>query len=574
MPRPALRVAVALLALVAARADAQSGTRITSGTRTITGTTPVRTTPPVTTQPATVTRAAVTPVTAETTVKVVRPPLAMNSAATQDSARHARTAPTATAASVTAVTAAGTRATTARPPVSPPASSPASTPASTSTRAPAPAPTSTQDTVTRVTLKAGAVRIDRRVLEQALGSARDTIRVVRNGVPTTVTATETAVALQPGDFVFRKLGTVAVRVPPSTRVPIRPPRPTPSPTPAPAPAPEPSHDSTAQATPGKPVTPVTPVTPRPRLRFAMPYRWFTIDSSGVQRVLVPFVELLGGGMTYDVTKRVYRGEALIGVEDTLHPDAGSVPLPKQLKLQLRTLSGGTVTPRALAIGNTGLDYVPVSIEAPDSTSLRIRTGADTAGIVVPLPRRVLQLGITPAESRIAGFGLAATTLVVSLPRGVARGDTAHVAVSGASPETLALTADGAAVHLRSGMPGDSTLVTFTLDGIDAGHAIVRYAFPWQFLGASLLGIVLAGLARFLGARRKQRAGRLVRHVTMGAVPGFLVGCAAAIGLDVLGLKVTDPSSFAAVMVTTALGAWGGTRLLDSLSKVPEPAATS
>lgn len=527
MPRFSLLVLPALLVTCAAPAVAQPVTRTNASV----------VNPQVRVQRA----ATVTP---ETTTRTVRVPASAITAVTAESTARLRGA-----------TAAAAAAATTTPPVATP---PRATPAA-------------QDTVTRVNVKAGAVRIDRRALEVALGSARDTIRVVRNGVPVTVRATETAVSLTPGDFVFRKMGAIAVRVPPATRAPA------PTPTPTPGPTTTPPVSATPSGTPDTGTTTAPTPAPRPArasVRFAMPYRWFTIDSSGVQRVLVPFVELMGGGMTYDVARRTYLGQALVGVEDTLHPDAGSVPLPTSLKLQLRTMSGGTVTPITLEIRNTGLDYVPVRVEAPDSTSLRVRTGADPVGIIVPLPRRVLQVGITPSDSLIAGFGLSTTTLVLSLPPGVERTDTAHVGLTGgATPETLALTAAGATVHLRSRMPGDSSVVRVMLDNIEVGRATVRYSFPWQFLGASLLGIVLAGVARFFGARKRKPTTRLGRDIATGAVPGLLIGCGAAIGLDVLGLKVTDPTSFAAVMVTTALGAWGGTRLLDSLSTVPEaPAA--
>ena len=44
-----------------------------------------------------------------------------------------------------------------------------------------------------------------------------------------------------------------------------------------------------------------------------------------------------------------------------------------------------ISPAQLAIAHTSLDYDSVRIESPDSTFVRIRTGADPNGIVIPIP---------------------------------------------------------------------------------------------------------------------------------------------------------------------------------------------
>jgi hypothetical protein len=378
------------------------------------------------------------------------------------------------------------------------------------------------------TRSATPVTINRRALESLLGAQGRAIRVVRDGKPTTVTAAETTVAVRPGDFVFTKMGATAVRV---TKAPVA--------------------IGTASAGTGS-------------ARFALPYRWFTLDDTAGRRVLVPYLILNGGGLTYDVARRIYRADALIGLEDSLRPTAGNEPLVKPLRLQLTTVSNGTVTPVAVALAHTGLDYVPVTVESPDSTSVRIRTGADTVGVIVPIPRRALNFTVRPVHTSIAAFGLGTTDIVLSPPPGVARSDTAMISLTGAavSSSLVAVSGAGATVRLRSGMPGAGDSITALLDGVEVGGARVRYTFPWQFLTAALAGMLLAGAGRFFGAKRKKRASQFVRDVTFGAPAGFLVACAAAVGLDLLGLKIGEPSSWAAVLVTSALGAWAGSKVFE------------
>ena len=118
-------------------------------------------------------------------------------------------------------------------------------------------------------------------------------------------------------------------------------------------------------------------------------------------------------------------------------------LLRPLKMQLTTTTGGTVTPPSLAIGHTSLDYDSVRIESPDATNVRIRTGADPAGIVIPIPVRALSIAMIPQQPTLQGLGLATTDIAISLPRGVPRGDTAIITFSSTSspvrPSTVRLT---------------------------------------------------------------------------------------------------------------------------------------
>jgi hypothetical protein len=406
--------------------------------------------------------------------------------------------------------------------------------------------------------------ISRARLQQVLGHSAE-LRVVRASGVTDLAASAASVTVAPGEFIFRKMSDTARRIAreaapvqsaPSHGGTETPPSPAPGSTPTPSSLPS-SLPSSAAA-------------------YAMPYRWMTVDSAGVERVLMPYFVILGGGLTYDVATRMYRGLALVGVEDTLHQSADPVTLIRPLRLQLATMSGGKITPAQIAIAHTSLDYDSVRIESPDSTFVRIRTGADPAGIVIPIPVLGLAVAMTPQQQTLQGFGLATTDIGVSLPRGMARTDTAIVNFSATGspvrPATVRVSgAEGATVRVRSGQPGANTITAF-IDGVQVGHTEVVSEPPISFLVATLLGILLGGAARFVGGKRRKRLRSLPYDIMKGAPFGLLAAIAGAVGLDLAQLKLGEPGALPAIMVTAAIGAWFGAKILDRVG--PSTASTS
>ena len=397
---------------------------------------------------------------------------------------------------------------------------------------------------------ASTTTVSRTRIHQVLGGS-EKLRVVRASGVADVSPSAAAVAVTPGEFLFRKLSDTARRVEhvtsgalpgPSTVNPGATPTPTTSPTLLP------------------------PSLPSDAARYAMPYRWMTVDSAGVERVLVPYFVILGGGLSYDVAARMYRGLALVGVEDTLHQSADPVTLPRPLRMQLAPTRGGRISPAQLAIAHTSLDYDSVRIESPDSTFVRIRTGADPNGIVIPIPVLGMSVALTPQQRTIQGLGLATTDISVTLPRGMARTDTALVSFESSGspvhPEKVRVSgAEGATVRLRSGLPGTNTIRAF-IDGVQVGHTEVVSELPISFLVATLLGILLGGAARFVGGKRRKRVRSLPWDITKGAPFGLLASIAGAVGLDLVHLGLGEPAALPAITVTAAFGAWLGATLLN------------
>ena len=88
--------------------------------------------------------------------------------------------------------------------------------------------------------------------------------------------------------------------------------------------------------------------------------------------------------------------------------------------------------------------------------------------------------------------------------------------------------------------------------------------------AVLAGLLLGGFARFFGGKRWKKTRMLGRDIVRSVPFGLMAAVAGAIGLDWMHLKLDDPAALPAIVITAALGAWLGSRLLDSA--VPRPNA--
>jgi hypothetical protein len=376
--------------------------------------------------------------------------------------------------------------------------------------------------------------LDRARVERVLGFgtfAASSLKVVRPTGIEAVRPTAATVGVAPGDLVFRKVGSGAV--PERGRSPA-------------------SADLKA---------------------YQLPYRWLTIDRSGVERLLIPRLIVHGNGLAYDPAARIFRGKAMIGVEDSLHPGEGPQPLERPLRIQLSLTGPGEVAPNRLAIAHTSLEYDSVTISARDSVTVRVHTATDPAGIQIPVQvyRPTIELSALPSE--LQGFGLGTATISVGLPPGYSRTDTITVRFRSHTlnvrPARLRVTADADnEAKIRSGTPGRHT-IRAEVDGMRAASTDVVFVWPWLFLSAALLGLVIGGAAAFFGSRvEKSRSMGLA--ILKGTPFGLLTAVAAALGLDWLGLHLDDAGTWMGVMLTSALGAYGGERTLKRSPTSPHP----
>lgn len=385
--------------------------------------------------------------------------------------------------------------------------------------------------------------IDRARIQRVLGGPAASLTVARPGGITEPLRHGDSVRIAPADFLFARMSDTARVLSPSNTV-------------------MPGRASAGGV--GPDMTELL----RGAATYSIPYRWLIVDSAGVQRLLVPFFILRGGGLTYDIADRTYKGTAFVGVEDTLHHGEGPVLLPSPLQLMLATTDGGSVSPTNLGIRHTSLEYDSVRIESPDATVILLRTGADRVGITIPIPVRPLVASLVPDQRTLQAFGLATTEISVSLPRGMSRADTAVFTFSstGAPVRPARLRVAGGSestVRLRSGMPGPDSIRAY-VDGVLVAETIVIMKPPWQFLQATLVGVLLGGAARW-APRRRKTARFLARDIVSGMPFGVIAATAMSVGLSLLPVSVEDPSAWVGVMVTAALGAWLGSPLLSRLS---------
>lgn len=404
-------------------------------------------------------------------------------------------------------------------------------------------------------------RIDRRQLERVLGAgASEKLKLVRpQAAPSPVPARESTVALKPGEFLFSKVAAHPVRVElPVVSHPDR----------APASVPPPPAHVPPSAVPGTKtaLTPATTAAPK-RITYILPYRWITTDAQGQMRVLRPVVDLEGGGLVYDPGKRDYRGAALIGVEDSLHPELGTQPLPTPLRMQLLLTRPGHVKPTAVALSHTSLDYTRVAIDASQASSLemRVRTAADTGGVLVPLPVFGPQVKLTVLPNAIQAFGLATATVSIALPPGIPPGQRLTIHFTSPDvlvrPALLVVSADSTnTASIRSGFPG-THVIGAEVDGMPAGEQPVTFVWPWLFLSAMLIGVLVGAALRVFAAKRRSRATRFSRVVVAAFPFGLVTAVAAQVGLDLLQMKLEDPGTWAGVMLTAAIGGYLGPAVL-------------
>jgi hypothetical protein len=384
---------------------------------------------------------------------------------------------------------------------------------------------------------------DRARLERVLGTFEaSSLKVVRRAGVQAVRPSVATITVNPGDFIFRKVGAEVIQ---DTGISGF----------------EPS---------------ALPISAPGRTVYQLPYRWFTVDAGGAERLLIPRLIIHGGGLSYDPAARVFRGRALIGVEDSLHPLEGPQPLARPLLLQLNLTSPGDIVPNRLAIDHTSLEYDSVAISARDSVTVHIRTATDPTGVLVPVPiyRPAIELSASP--SVLQGLGLGTATISVALPPGFSRADTITVRLRSQTlnirPALLRVTPDGDNdATFRSAFPGRHS-ITAEIDGMEADSTDVSIVWPWLFLSAMLIGILVGAWAVLAGSRAEKP--RSYRAALAKAAPfGFISAVAAALGLDLLGLHLDDAGTWSAVWLFAAIGAYVGELVLERfVTPGPTPAA--
>ena len=70
--------------------------------------------------------------------------------------------------------------------------------------------------------------------------------------------------------------------------------------------------------------------------------------------------------------------------------------------------------------------------------------------------------------------------------------------------------------------------------------VLTFVTPWAFVGATLTGILISGLARFFSGKRRRQARMVARNITRSSPFGLLAAVTGGIGLDWMKPQVRRP----------------------------------
>ncbi|HEX6369008.1 MAG TPA: hypothetical protein VF006_08745 [Longimicrobium sp.] len=275
-----------------------------------------------------------------------------------------------------------------------------------------------------------------------------------------------------------------------------------------------------------------PATP---IAYQLGYQIGIGDQAGEDfHIVVPIVEIEGGGLRYDAAQQAYVGTILFGLVDRDHPSA-SVVLTTSVMLQV-TGDVQSMAPVQLRRINIPFEQITLRVHRPraDSVLVRIRPTFDPTGgsvISVPILRAPLTLQASPR--RIAGFGLEISELAVQALR---RGDTLPVVISSTrakpNPALLRATHDGAMSRVRSAGVGVDTVRVASGDFEEM--VVIRFAWPISFLLAALFGGLVGGVLNALSTRRRSSRRIIAFLGAQGALTGAVGAVLYAVGINVVG----------------------------------------
>lgn len=400
-----------------------------------------------------------------------------------------------------------------------------------------------------VTLRVGAAGVD--TLTASTGSLRvragDMIVNVTGERPTRVRPTHTAVSpTGRPTLVIPAVGDGGTGTTPGPRpdpveprpsreepAPARPRREEPAPAPSkreePAPARPDPEPEPAREEPPAPASPSAPIA------YELGYKIGMGALEGENfHILVPIVEIEGGGLRYDPEQQAYVGTILFGLVDRDHP-AETGALPNRVRLQI---SGDVQSLDAVELSQINIPFrqIALRVQRPrgDSVLVRIRPTFDpTGGSVISIPVLRNPFAVRASPRRIAGFGLEISELMVQTTR---RADTLPVVIASdrakPSPAQLNADHDGAMSRVRSSGVGQDTIRVASGDFEEI--VVVQYAWPIAFLLAALFGGLVGGVLNALSTHRRSDPRTVAFLGGQGALTGGVAAVLYAVGINVVG----------------------------------------
>jgi hypothetical protein len=352
--------------------------------------------------------------------------------------------------------------------------------------------------------------------------------VIGRGGPVADIAGDTAVAIEPHQYVVTKTGDALIAARPSART-----------------------------------------IPAENLYFKLPLAITATEPTTARTLfLQPTVEIANGGLQY--VNGVYRGTIFLGLEniEALNTSTRLDP-PVQF---LVTTNAASVSPEQFTLDHTGLRYQSVSIETfrdLESVTVSIRTGVATEPVEVPVDALRPRLQITASPSIVAGLGIGRTKLTVTVDQILGQPVKVAFTSDRGVPEPQLISVSGtspAFANLRSSGLGSAT-VTASGVMLDSAKVTIEYTTPWSLFLASVLGGALGGLAVVLLSSKEEWKTSAWKRIIGGISVGFIVAVSYAIGINLLQLPFPTERGEALFFVLGALGSVIGLPIFDWVKRL-------
>lgn len=290
----------------------------------------------------------------------------------------------------------------------------------------------------------------------------------------------------------------------------------------------------------------------------------------------PVIEPVREVLEFDGASKAYQAEVLVGLIDK--GGIGTrVQLPQSLILQLVT-SLGRVAPGTVPIDHVGTPFTAVVLTVVEEVAdvrLRVLWGSEPGDAVertFALLRSKITVDANP--SRIAGFGLGVTDIVVHAPgagqRGIKSALVSYDRGRLEGTQQIALDAEGIGVaHLRSTGVGEAR-VRVSVTSFEPGEVDVVFHWPIAFILFAVAGGLIGGVTRHLRGRRTKKQLRM--EVVRSTLIGLVVAVAYAVGINLLGIQLGTGIGEGFVLVVAFLGASRGIKVPGSPVPSVEPTA--
>jgi hypothetical protein len=264
-----------------------------------------------------------------------------------------------------------------------------------------------------------------------------------------------------------------------------------------------------------------------RGHYVLPTRYLATDAAAATTLVLRPIYVSGAPLAYVPAEHLFRGDLLIGVEDSASPSV-AVTLAKPIEFQFAG-DADTLSPAALEVNHTNLplDTVKVSATNPgDSVRVHIVPELDPNGIDIWLHVAPV-LTFLEIPGQVEGLGLEDAVVVVGIVGTTIR-DTALVTLTttdGTFESSQVKLGPGGTTtaHLRSRGIGPVTLSAIA-PGLDAVTGTVTFVFPWMFLIAALLGGTFGGTVKWLNGPTHTSsawAATAVRGAAVGAIAAIV-----------------------------------------------------